>query len=424
MNNSSQPLPRVLILAGGKGTRLASVVSDRPKPLALVAGKPFLFWLIKYLQKEGFVNFTLLAGHSAEKIKEFGTDHGLESARIDIISEDQPLGTGGAIKNAVKKFPLENDFLVLNGDTFFSLDYRYFLKKSKGHQLSVALACTEDRSRYGTVRLNSDSSITQFTEKQTAIVDVQRDGYFNAGVYLLSKDIFKNTPDGNFSFETDLLQKPNFASLQGVPCTGHFIDIGIPEDYARAQTLVPLWSAEKRTPALFLDRDGILIHHVPYIKDVKDVRYQDELIPLIQMMNRLKYPVVVVTNQAGIARNYFDEPDAQKINDSIQQHFANAGAFINDWQTCPFHPEGTNPKFKFNSVLRKPECGMFLKASERHPIDLEKSLMIGDNSTDQIRHLDLTTYLFKTDFEFKKLDPKSVVFEDLQKLIQAAQKYF
>ena len=131
--------PRVLILAGGRGTRLAAVVPDDPKPLASVSGHPFLFWLIKYLYKESFEKITILTGFGSEKIESFVLNDPMGKTDITIIKEDYPLGTGGAIKNAIHLFPDEKDFLVVNGDTLFTIDYDYFLKRSWGHRLSVAL---------------------------------------------------------------------------------------------------------------------------------------------------------------------------------------------------------------------------------------------------------------------------------------------
>ncbi len=225
----------VLILAGGFGTRLKSVVPDLPKPLADVNGKPFLWWLLQQLENQGAKDVYLSIGYMHEHIQSyFGAK--FNQINLHYIVETEPLGTGGAIMNACQQIP-EQEILVLNGDTLAMTDLNDFIKfaKSFASKLFLAVAKVADAGRYGTVIVDGNQ-ITGFAEKGKAGA-----GLINAGIYLLNKSLFNdfNLPQ-KFSFETDILMKHiNSLNLIAYSEVSDFIDIGIPEDYALAQEKVP-----------------------------------------------------------------------------------------------------------------------------------------------------------------------------------------
>ncbi len=226
----------VLILVGGKGTRLASLVSDVPKPMAPIGEKPFLHYILTYLKQSGFIKITLLTGYKSESISDYFGDGKAMGLQISYSHEATPLGTGGATRQAMKQIPAEN-FLILNGDTFYNIDYKAFVLTSQS-PVSMALNQLSSAGRYGTVVLNHEGQVTAFKEKAPDRVE----GFINAGVYLLNKEIADLIPSGFVSLETDVF--PELASkgwIQGVPMKAQFIDIGIPEDYKRAQTEIPRW---------------------------------------------------------------------------------------------------------------------------------------------------------------------------------------
>ena len=222
-----------IILAGGFGTRLRGVIKDLPKPMAPVNGRPFLTYILDYLIDYQYTKVVLSVGYLHEKIKEFfGTQY--KSLEIDYAVETEPLGTGGGILFAMSKCETDN-VLVINGDTMFKVDLDAFeqFHQDKEGLLSIVLREVEDVSRYGSVVMDSDNRITLFAEKQLS----SGRGYINGGVYLIHRDLFAKYPQPEkFSFERDLMtqfytQEPFYA----MPSDGYFIDIGIPEDYARAQ---------------------------------------------------------------------------------------------------------------------------------------------------------------------------------------------
>src|SRR5450830_204224 len=226
----------ILVLAGGFGTRLKSVVPDLPKPLADVNGKPFLWWLLKHLENQGATDIYLSVGYLHEKIQEyFGQKY--NAINLHYIVETEPLGTGGAITNAAQHIP-ENKFLVLNGDTLAMLDLNKFIDHAEKHssKLSIAVVKVEDATRYGTVIIDDNSHITGFAEKGQSGL-----GKINAGIYLIDKTIFNEYEiPTKFSFETDFMGKYiKSLNLLAYDQLTDFIDIGIPEDYAASQQKVP-----------------------------------------------------------------------------------------------------------------------------------------------------------------------------------------
>ena len=222
-----------IILAGGFGTRLQGVVKDLPKPMAPVNGRPFLTYILDYLIDYQYNKVVLSVGYLHEKIEEFFGTH-YKSLAIDYAVETEPLGTGGGILFAMSKCTTDN-VLVINGDTMFKVDLDAFERfhEEKGGLLSIVLREVEDVSRYGSVTISDDNLIALFIEKQVSFGR----GYINGGVYLINRKLFDKHPQPRkFSFEKDLMTKLYTQELfYAMPSDGYFIDIGIPEDYARAQ---------------------------------------------------------------------------------------------------------------------------------------------------------------------------------------------
>lgn len=222
-----------IVLAGGLGTRLRSVVDEVPKPLAPVAGRPFLAWLLDGLAAQGIRHVVLATGYRGGQIEEALGAHWRGMA-LDYSREREPLGTGGAIAMAMRCITNEACF-VLNGDTWLGLDYARFdaVVHARGARLGVALAAVPDVSRYGAAHVEY-GRIAGFDEKGRA-----GPGLVNAGVYRLEQAFLDGVPAGKaFSFERDVLV-PAAAreTVVGYADTEGFIDIGVPEDYRHAQTL-------------------------------------------------------------------------------------------------------------------------------------------------------------------------------------------
>lgn len=223
-----------IILAGGKGTRLREVVKELPKPMADVNGRPFLNYLFDYLRFYKVEQIILSTGHLADKISaHFGSEY--KEVEILYSHEETAMGTGGGIRLAMEKSSNEN-ILVLNGDSFFDVDLNSFYQKHSETKAkaSIALRKVKDAGRYGSVEIDSKNNLLHFNEKKEG----QGEGLINAGVYLLDRNyFFVNTPKQEaFSIEKDFFGKVNGSSdIFAFEYSGYFIDIGIPDDYLKAQ---------------------------------------------------------------------------------------------------------------------------------------------------------------------------------------------
>jgi D-glycero-alpha-D-manno-heptose 1-phosphate guanylyltransferase len=223
-----------IILAGGFGTRLQTVVSDLPKPMAPVNGQPFLNYQLRYLKQSGIKRVIISTGYLADKINSYYGDT-FEELAILYSHEQTPLGTGGGIKLAFDK-TMEEEVLVLNGDSFFDVDIERFYNLHVGQHadISLALRRVEDASRYGTIECGEGNRVISFREKQ----GIAQPGLINGGVYILNKAHFFKGTEGllNFSIEKDFFEKQlGTLSIKGFEFNGYFIDIGVPADYNKAQ---------------------------------------------------------------------------------------------------------------------------------------------------------------------------------------------
>lgn len=222
-----------IILAGGRGTRLKGVVNDLPKSMAPVNGRPFLEYQLDYLDKWGIKNLVISVGYKKELIKEhFGAQY--KSIEIVYADEDEPLGTGGGVRNAFQHIEGIAAF-IFNGDTYFDINLQrlHDFRRIKEAEVSIILRFENDVGRYGRVEFDEEHRITNFEEKSGNAAE----GYINGGVYLMSKPYFMgfDLPEA-FSLERDFLQK--YCKTEyffGLRCFSYFRDIGIPEDYQKAQ---------------------------------------------------------------------------------------------------------------------------------------------------------------------------------------------
>jgi D-glycero-alpha-D-manno-heptose 1-phosphate guanylyltransferase len=223
-----------IILAGGFGTRLKSVVNDLPKPMAPVNGKPFLDYLLDYVVHAGIRKVVLSTGYLAEKIEDRYSDKDWKKAELFFSHENEPLGTGGAIALAMQHCE-DKEVLVLNGDSFFDVKLRDLNAQHSASQAThtLALRRIENASRYGAVELD-ENRIVSFKEKSNAA----QPGLINGGIYILNTDAFLISTQGmgTFSIEKDFFEKElQRQMICGFEHKGKFIDIGTPEDYKRAQ---------------------------------------------------------------------------------------------------------------------------------------------------------------------------------------------
>lgn len=370
-----RPFREAIVLAGGFGTRLAHVVPDVCKPMAPVAGRPFLRFIMDQLAAAGFDRVVVADGYRREQIEDFfGSAY--RGMSIEYSPEETPLLTGGAVKRALSR--CESDWVfVLNGDTWLDVDFEVMEAAAANVPDSVtaviAVKRMRDFERYGTVDVDACGSLTAFHEKRPC-----EEGLINAGVYLLRLDALDDMPD-KFSLESDHFERVvGDGALRAVECAGGFIDIGVPEDYELAQTmLAPLARSWKL--AMF-DRDGTINVDTGHLHEPEKL----ELIPsTVDIMRGYSddpdYKVVVVTNQAGIAKGLYTEADMRRLHRYMEDELEMLGVHVDAWYFCPHHPDYTGP-----CDCRKPAPGMLLAAICDFDANADDCVMYGDMPSDEL----------------------------------------
>ncbi len=402
---------KAVIMAGGMGTRIASIRSDIPKPMIEICGKPILQYQIENLRECGITSITLVIGHLGSVIKDFFGDGSQFGVQLSYFEEDHPLGTGGAL---FKMKDLSEDFLLLCGDVIFDLDFNRFIDFHKSHHAWASLMVHPNGHPY-------DSSLIE-----TAIVPPEQEGgmpsdsckvirwsakeeprlYYrnrvNAGIEIISPALLEETkkhfvprhpetPD-KVDLDRDIL-KPNIAGgrIYAYDTPEYIKDMGTPDRYYETEAdiqsgRVKARNLRQKQKAVFLDRDGTINKDAGFLTDINDL----ELIPgaadAIKKINRSGFLAIVVTNQPVIARGELSFEQLQEINNKLETLLGKEGAYIDGLYFCPHHPDkgfaGERPAYKTVCSCRKPEPGLLLKAAKDFNIDLSESYMIGDSSRD------------------------------------------
>lgn len=362
-----------IVLAGGFGTRLQHVVSDVPKPMAPINNIPFLTILLDKLQNAGIKHVILSTGYKHETIANyFGSQYG--SLKITYSQEFEPLFTGGAITLALSQVKSDNVF-VLNGDTLFDIDFESFqtfhLTKKSG--LSIALRPIADVERYGTVQTDKNQRVIGFCEKGKE----SGPGLINGGIYLINKALFiRNKFQPKFSFEQEVLEKLfTQEAFYGMEFNAYFIDIGIPEDYFKAQRD---FASPAKKRFLFLDRDGVINRHLvdDYVKSLDDFEFIPGVLEALPKLARHFEKIIIVSNQQGIGKGLFSKTDLEQIHEFMCKQITSSGGRVDKIYVC-------SDLVETNSVNRKPNIGMAQQAQRDFPeIKFEESVMVGDSVSD------------------------------------------
>ena len=367
----------VIVLAGGLGTRLRSVVHEIPKCLAPVGGRPFLGYLLDWLAAQGADHVVFSVGYLKEQVISYLQDNTWPFA-YDFAVEDTPLGTGGGIRLALTKCH-QDHFFVVNGDTFYPVDLSAM---PFDKPITLALKPMKDFDRYGEVEL-INNNVTAFQEKKHC-----EEGLINGGVYAVdrSKLDLGSLPE-KFSFEKEVLE-PGAAirEIGGWVSNAYFIDIGIPEDYGKAQWALPAWKAVKEASkavlqasaqTLFLDRDGVLNRHIcpGYVTRWSEWEWMPGVLEELPRWSA-KFPrIVLVSNQRGVGKGVMTDEDLSRVHAQMMADILASGGRIDLALYCTSVSD-KDPR-------RKPNTGMFREAQALFPeIDAKSSVMLGDTQTD------------------------------------------
>lgn len=363
-----------VVLAGGFGTRLAHVVPDVCKPMAPVAGEPFLRRVLDQLDAAGFARVVVADGYRREQIEGYfmGTYRGLE---VDYSPEDAPLLTGGAVKRALR-LCTQPEVFVLNGDTWLDADFDAMEEKLSTHpgaSCCIAAKRMRDFDRYGTLEVTPDGYIRAFREKAPCA-----DGLVNGGTYLIRREALEAETDV-FSLESDWFARVVAdGALVACETGGGFIDIGVPEDYERAQGMFD-GAGNSHRLALF-DRDGTINVDTGHMHRIEDCRLIDSTVDAMRRYSDdPEWRVAVVTNQAGIAKGLYSVEDMRLLHRQMAEMLRGRGVEVDAWYFCPHHPDYTG-----ECTCRKPAPGMLLRAMRDFRANPAECVMHGDKESDRL----------------------------------------
>lgn len=390
-------------MAGGKGTRIQSVVSDIPKPMIKIGGIPVLEYEIKNLVEQGFTDIIITISHLGHIIKEYFEDGSFFGASITYYEEKEPLGNAGAL--FYLRDQLDSDFLLLNADVIFDIDFHRFVKfhKKKGGLVTLFTHPNSHPYDSGLILADRDGKVEKWLTKED-----ERPRYYknmvNAGLHIVNPTILdlvdtKNDYNGKVGIarkKIDLdrqILKPLVETGQ-VFCYSspeYVKDMGTPDrllavekDFLRG--MVRAKNLRNKQKAVFLDRDGTINVYKGFLSNIDEFELMEGIESAIQMINEQGYLAVVVTNQPVIARGELSMMGLEEIHNRMETELGKKGAYLDGIYVCPHHPhkgyKGEIMELKFDCSCRKPKPGMLLRAAKDFNISLKDSWIIGDSEND------------------------------------------
>lgn len=395
---------KTILMAGGRGTRIAELFPNIPKPLIPVDGMPILEREIRSLASQGFKDLILTVGYLADKIIEYFGDGSQLGVKIDYFVEETPLGNAGALFQLRDKIG-EDPFLLLNADAAFDVDFNRMLDFHKKHGGLVTLFTHPNSHPYdsGLIIVDKDGNVKKWLSKE----DERPQWYnnrVNAGLHVIDPNVLelslKNLeidqetgfPKGKVDLDRQILKplcgtgkmfcydSPEYVKDMGTPDRFHQVEADYKNGVVQAKNL------RNKQKAIFLDRDGTINKYVGFLRNIDDFVLIDGVSEAIKLINQSGYLAIVVTNQPVIARGEVTWDELHEIHKKMETLLGKDGAYIDGIYICPHHPdkgfEGERPEYKFDCDCRKPKPGLLLQAAKDFNIDLSQSIMIGDNEND------------------------------------------
>ncbi|WP_027218068.1 D-glycero-beta-D-manno-heptose 1,7-bisphosphate 7-phosphatase [Butyrivibrio fibrisolvens] len=392
---------KTVIMAGGRGTRIASINSEVPKPMIPLAGKPVLEYEIEALRRQGLTDILLIVGYLGDAIRDYFGDGSNISpiteesfgVNIEYFVEDKPLGTAGAL--FALKDKLTEDFLLLNGDIIFDIDFDRFIKAHKSKNGLATIITHPNNHPYdsGIIIADENGKVLNWLHKEDP-----RKWYrnrVNAGVHILSPKIMDKFAFGEgekIDLDRQIL-KPLIADgeLYIYDTPEYIKDMGTPDRFYLIENdiksgRVVQKNLRHKQKAVFLDRDGTINKYVGFLRNIDEFELLPGVSEAVRKINESGYLAIVVTNQPVIARGEVTYDELNEIHNKMETLLGEDGAYLDAIYFCPHHPdsgfEGEIRELKTNCECRKPKPGMLIKAAEDYNIDLSASFMVGDGDND------------------------------------------
>src|SRR5574344_353394 len=392
---------KTILMAGGRGTRIAELFPNIPKPLIPVAGMPILEREIRSLCAQGFKDIILTVGYLADKIIAYFGDGSQFGAKIDYFVEETPLGNAGALFRLREKIG-DEPFLRLNADAAVDVDFNRMVAFHKSHGGLVTLFTHPNSHPYDSGLIIADDKGN--VEKWLAKEDERPQWYdnrVNAGLHVidpkvldmslehLDVDAETGLPKGKVDLDRQILKplcgtgqmfcydSPEYVKDMGTPDRFHQVEADYKNGTVQAKNL------SNKQKAVFLDRDGTINKYVGFLRDMDDFELIDGVSEAIKKISQTGYLAIVVTNQPVIARGEVTWEELNEIHKKMATLLGKKGAYVDGIYICPHHPdkgfEGERPEYKIDCDCRKPKPGLLLQAAKDFNIDLAQSYMIGDS---------------------------------------------
>ena len=414
---------KVIIMAGGMGTRIQSVRADVPKPMIEICGKPILQYQIENLKACGLTDITIGVGHLGHVIKEYFGDGSKFGVNINYFTEDHPLGTAGALfkmldgkacDEVLTKTVIDDDFLLLCGDVIFDIDFNRFIAFHKEHKAWASLMTHPNGHPYDSSLLVTEllppaeaGGLPVSTHRVTKWMAKEDERTYyknlvNAGLQLISPELLRETlktfvprhpetPD-KIDLDRDVL-KPGIKTgkIFAYETPEYIKDMGTPDRYYETEADIKSGKVHSRNlsqkqKAVFLDRDGTINTNCGFVTKPEQFVLMPGAAEAVKKINKSGYLAIVITNQPVIARGDCTFEELAEIHAKMETELGKEGAFIDGLYFCPHHTDkgfpGERPEYKCDCDCRKPKAGLFQMAARDFNVDLSQSYMIGDGERD------------------------------------------